>query len=224
MGSHEWLSIATIVAISLVVEVVVILKAIARQTKEKNDSRLEAFRNLNLKFKTKIDAETSKNLDSVLKIQKLHTQKKTSLARGYFRDHYVYLLNLESIVSTGQSTVTIRQSVCLIPLKTSVPEMTITPKNILHSIGKMLGAKQLTFPTHPDFSKKFTVSGKKEDAIKDFMTPEVLEFLEKRPQIYWAISKNTLMYYQPSKEWFSLHEIDRFLKYGVRLIDRLTPS
>ena len=224
MGSWEWIVFAVGLSVSFVIAGIVILKAIARQTQAKTNERREALQKLNFRFTTKIDAEKSEQLDSVLSIQKLQGYSKKSLASGVYRDHPVQLLNLESIYFNGNIAVQIRQTVGLIPLNQSVPKMIITPKNVLHGLGELFGSKSLSFPTHPDFSRKYTVKGRQLELIEDFMTPQILEFFEARPGIFWAVSKNTLLYFNSQKELYSFHEIERFLKRGTRLASHLNKS
>ena len=224
MGSWEWIVFAVGLSVSFVIAGIVILKAIARQTQAKTNERREALQKLNFRFTTKIDAEKSEQLDSVLSIQKLQGYSKKSLASGVYRDHPVQLLNLESIYFNGNIAVQIRQTVGLIPLNQSVPKMIITPKNVLHGLGELFGSKSLSFPTRPDFSRKYTVKGQQLELIEDFMTPQVLEFFEARPGIFWAVSKNTLLYFNSQKELYSFHEIERFLKRGTRLASHLNKS
>ena len=131
MGSWEWIVFAVGLSVSFVIAGIVILKAIARQTQAKTNERREALQKLNFRFTTKIDAEKSEQLDSVLSIQKLQGYSKKSLASGVYRDHPVQLLNLESIYFNGNIAVQIRQTVGLIPLNQSVPKMIITPKSIM---------------------------------------------------------------------------------------------
>ena len=224
MSSWEWIVFAGSLSLSFVIAGIVILKAIARQNQAKTNDRLEVLHKLNFQFTTKIDAEKSEQLDSVLSIQKLQSHSKKSLASGVYRDHPVQILNLESLIFTGNAVITVRQSVGIIPLNRSVPEMIITPKNVLHGLGKLFGSKSLSFSTHPDFSRKYTVKGPKPELIEDFMTPQVLEFFEARPGIFWAVSKNTLLYFNSAKELFSVADIERFLKRGTLLASHLNKS
>lgn len=224
MSSWEWIVFAGSLSLSFVIAGIVILKAIARQNQAKTNDRLEVLHKLNFQFTTKIDAEKSEQLDSVLSIQKLQSHSKKSLASGVYRDHPVQILNLESLIFTGNAVITVRQSVGIIPLNRSVPEMIITPKNVLHGLGKLFGSKSLSFSTHPDFSRKYTVKGPKPELIEDFMTPQVLEFFEARPGIFWAVSKNTLLYFNSAKELFSFADIERFLTRGTRLASHLNKS
>ena len=224
MGSWEWIVFAGGLSVSFVIAGIVILRAIARQTLANTNDRLEALNKLNFRFTTKIDAEKSEQLDSVLSIQKLQSHSKKSLASGVYRDHPVQILNLESIIYTGNAAITVRQSVGMIPLNRSVPEMIITPKNVLHGLGELFGSKSVSFPTHPDFSRKYTVKGPKPELIEDCMTPQVLEFFEARPGIFWAVTKNTLLYFNSAKELFSFADIERFLKRGTRLASHLSKS
>lgn len=224
MSSWEWIVFAGSLSLSFVIAGIVILKAIARQNQAKTNDRLEVLHKLNFQFTTKIDAEKSEQLDSVLSIQKLQSHSKKSLASGVYRDHPVQILNLESLIFTGNAVISVRQSVGIIPLNRSVPEMIITPKNVLHGLGKLFGSKSLSFSTHPDFSRKYTVKGPKPELIEEFMTPQVLEFFEARPGIFWAVSKNTLLYFNSAKELFSFADIERFLKRGTRLASHLNKS
>lgn len=224
MGSFEWVIITGSFLVSIALACVVIFKVLARQNQANTNARREALQKLNFRFTTKIDAEKSEQLDSVLSIQKLHSHSKKSLASGVYRDHPVQILNLESIIFTGNAAITVRQSVGMIPLNRSVPEMIITPKNVLHGLGELFGSKSVSFPTHPDFSRKYTVKGPKPELIEDYMTPQILEFFEARPGIFWAVTKNTLLYFNSAKELFSFADIERFLKRGTRLASHLNKS
>ena len=224
MGSFEWIVIAGSFIVSVSLACFVILKAMARQNQARTESLQEALQQLNLQYTTEIGAEKSELLDSVLSIRNLQTQKKLSLASGVFHDQNIDLLTLEEMVYTGNAAVAVRQSVCLIPLNRSVPEMTLTPWNIFHAIAYMFGSGSVSFPTHPDFSKKYLVKGEHPDLIEDFMTPQILEFFEERPKILWDVTKNTLLYFRPAKELTSLEEIEEFLNHGTLLASHLNKS
>lgn len=221
MGSNEWVWITFILIASITVAVVVVIKAIAKQSTRRTADRLQALELLNLQFTTDIPEEVCKGFDPVLKIRSLQGQKKTSLAYGLYRDRQVSLLNLESIVYTGNAAVTILQSVCIMPLDSETPEMTISPRNLFHSLGKLFGSDAPLFASHPRFAEKYTVKGDDPVAIENFMTPGSLEFLEDQPGIFWAFSHNSLLYFQQSKEWYSHDEIRAFLDHGVNLVNGL---
>ena len=91
MGSFEWVIITGSFFVSIALACVVIFKVLARQNQANTNARREALQKLNFRFTTKIDAEKSEQLNSILSIQKLHSHSKKSLASGVYRDHPVQI-------------------------------------------------------------------------------------------------------------------------------------
>ena len=72
-------------------------------------------------------------------------------------------------------------------------------ENIFDKIGGALGFQDIDFESHPTFSSMFVLKGDNEPAIRDFFTPEILEFFETKKGI--SVEANlggSLMFYRPN--------------------------
>ena len=194
----------------------------SRQQQQDLESDLfEGLEKLGLKVHPEIDPKMTEWLEAALTPQRLQSQKKRYLGTGNYRGSNLLSLQLESVVHTGQSVITIRQTVCIIPLEKQLPKMEIAPKNILHNFFRFLMPKSVRFYSHPQFEKKYYVKGEDFVAIEEALPPRALEFLENNTGIFWAITGQHLIYFQPTKAWYSYEDQKIFLDRGVDLKDLL---
>lgn len=80
---------------------------------------------------------------------------------------------------SGKSKSTHRQTIVILECTQSyLPKFSLEPENMLHKIGSFLGYPDINFNSHPEFSKRYRLTGPDESAIRNCFTPDVLTFFE----------------------------------------------
>lgn len=74
-----------------------------------------------------------------------------------------------------------------------IPNFTLDKEGIFQYILHFAGYKDIDIKNHPDFSKRFYLSGKSEEKIRDFFTDELILFFESNKQYHIEASENGLL-------------------------------
>jgi len=78
----------------------------------------------------------------------------------------------------------------------SLPRFTLWPERLLSKLGAMIGAQDIDFVEHPEFSKSFVLKGDDESAIRDFLDVEKLDFLAERKGAYIETAPDRFIYFR----------------------------
>ena len=87
----------------------------------------------------------------------------------------------------------IKATMLHIHTKKDIPDFTLDKEGIFEYILHFAGYKDIDIDEHPDFSKRFYLSGKSEEKIRDFFTDELILFFESNKQYHIEASKNGLL-------------------------------
>lgn len=110
----------------------------------------------------------------------------------------------------------IRASMFYIKLNKEIPEFTLDKEGIFEYIYHFTGFNDIDIDNHPDFSKRFYLSGKNQDKIKELFTDELILFFESNPYYHIEGSKDGLLIL--GKERLSgVKEIKALADFGIRL-------
>ncbi|WP_193705280.1 hypothetical protein [Tenacibaculum finnmarkense] len=102
----------------------------------------------------------------------------------------------------------------MIPKNT--PEFTLDKEGIFEYIYHFAGFKDINIDNHPDFSKRFYLSGKNASQIKSFFTDELVLFFESNK--YYHIEANNKGLLVIGRERLAgIKEIKTLADFGVRL-------
>jgi hypothetical protein len=82
---------------------------------------------------------------------------------------------------------------------TPLPGFTLRPEGTWDKISSWFKSNDISFDTHPKFSRSFVLRGQDEPAIRKLFTPQVLEYFEEHPGVSAEGSNETLLYYQHGK-------------------------
>ncbi|MEO2016513.1 MAG: hypothetical protein ABGZ53_19315 [Fuerstiella sp.] len=78
----------------------------------------------------------------------------------------------------------------------SLPNFTLWPEGLLAKLGAMMGAQDIDFDEHPEFSKSFVLKGDDVPAIRDFFDVEKLDFFTERKGAYVETAPNHFIYFR----------------------------
>ena len=147
---------------------------------------------------------------------------------GYFKTRHIN--KVSNIISNDQCSLfdvefsegemiakqVIRASMFYIKLNKEIPEFTLDKEGIFEYIYHFTGFKDIEIEDHPDFSKRFYLSGKNQDKIKAFFTHELILFFESNPYYHIEGSKDGLLIL--GKERLAgVKEIKAMADFGIRL-------
>lgn len=80
---------------------------------------------------------------------------------------------------SGKNKATHRQTIVILECTRSyLPRFSLVPENILHKIGNFLGYPDINFNSHPEFSRRYRLTGPDESAIRNCFAPNILAFFE----------------------------------------------
>jgi hypothetical protein len=110
----------------------------------------------------------------------------------------------------------IRASMFYIKLNKKTPEFTLDKEGFFEYIYHFAGFKDIEIDNHPDFSKRFYLSGKDQEKIKELFTDELVLFFESNPYYHIESSEHGLLIL--GKERLAgVKEIKALADFGIRL-------
>ncbi|WP_271404944.1 SulP family inorganic anion transporter [Tenacibaculum soleae] len=110
----------------------------------------------------------------------------------------------------------IKVTMMYIDIEKYTPEFTLDKEGIFEYIYHFAGFKDIDIDKHPDFSKRFYLSGKNEFEIKQFFSDELILFFESNK--YYHIEGNNKGLLVIGRERLAgIKEIKTLADYGVRL-------
>lgn len=110
----------------------------------------------------------------------------------------------------------IKVTMMYIDIEKYTPEFTLDKEGIFEYIYHFTGFKDIDIDKHPDFSKRFYLSGKNESEIKQFFSDELILFFESNK--YYHIEGNNKGLLIIGRERLAgIKEIKTLADYGVRL-------
>ncbi len=110
----------------------------------------------------------------------------------------------------------IKATMLHIHTKKDVPSFTLDREGIFEYILDFAGYTDINIDDHPDFSKRFYLSGKNEEKIRIFFTDELILFLESNKQYHIEASKNGLLIIG-NERFASVKEMKALAYFGIGL-------
>ena len=80
-----------------------------------------------------------------------------------------------------------------IQLDNDIPVFTLDKEGLLDFIYGLAGFKDIVIDNHPDFNKRFYLSGENATVIKEVFTDELILFLESNPYYHIESNGSTLL-------------------------------
>ncbi len=110
----------------------------------------------------------------------------------------------------------VKATMLYIELKNLIPQFTLDREGIFEYIIHFAGFKDIDIDEHPDFSKRFYLSGKNEKKIREFFTDELILFFESNK--YYHIESNEKgLLILGNERLAGVKEIKALADFGLRL-------
>lgn len=110
----------------------------------------------------------------------------------------------------------VKATMLYIELKNLIPQFTLDKEGIFEYIIHFAGFKDIDIDEHPDFSKRFYLSGKNEEKIKEFFSDELILFFESNK--YYHIESNEKgLLILGNERLAGVKEIKALADFGLRL-------
>mgnify|MGYP006101679339 FL=1 len=147
---------------------------------------------------------------------------------GYFKNRR--LKKVSNVLSNGDCTIfdiqfsegemiakqVIKATMLHIHTKKDIPYFTLDKEGIFEYILDFAGYKDIDIDNHPDFSKRFYLSGKNEEKIRRFFTDELVLFFESNKQYHIEASENGLLIIG-NERFASVKEMKALAYFGIGL-------
>jgi len=186
-----------------------------------NKKRIEGFEEeaeaMGLTFTQQPDASFTDHYAHFKLFSRGRRRRVSNLIQGDSGDVTLQIFDYRYTTGSGKQTRHHLQTIA--SLKSSqlnIPSLTIHPEGFLSRIGNKMGFQDIDFDSHPTFSKMFVLKGDNEEAIRNFLTPTMLEYFEDHQGIFLEASGDTLFFYNSSRR-IKTDEIKDLLSrsYGV---------
>lgn len=110
----------------------------------------------------------------------------------------------------------VKTTVMYIQLDKTIPVFTLDKEGLLEFIYGLAGFKDIQLQNHPDFNKRFFLSGENEAEIKPLFTDDLILFLESSPYYHVESNGNALLILKKER-LLSVQEIKAMLYFGKQL-------
>jgi len=142
-------------------------------------------------------------------IRYFYNQLKTIKTNGQ-------LMDVEFTEGAFIAREVIKTTLLYLPLPRNVPVFTLDKEGLIKYIYHLAGFKDIAIKNHPDFNRRFYLSGEKSKAIQELFTDELILFLESNP--YYHIECNGAALLIIKKErLLSVQEVKAMLYFGKQL-------
>lgn len=103
-----------------------------------------------------------------------------------------------------------------IKLDVDIPVFTLDKEGLLQLIYSLAGFKDISIENHPDFNRRFNLSGENEKAIHKLFTDEMVLFLESHPYYHIESNGSSLLILK-NERLLGVQEIKRMIYFGQQL-------
>ena len=110
----------------------------------------------------------------------------------------------------------VKTTVLHMKLEKKIPVFTLDKEGLLALIYNLAGFKDIAIEYHPDFNKRFYLSGENEAEIKKLFTDQVILFFESNPYYHIESNGNALLILKKER-LLSVQEIKAMIYFGRQL-------
>ena len=122
------------------------------------------------------------------------------VARGELGGRPAVLGEYSYVISTGKSSHTVRQTVVVFAGGDSgLPDFDLAPENVFHKLANVFGYQDIDFERFEEFSRRYLLRGKDEEAIRRAFTPDALLLLQSQPGLTVQSKDGRLLVFRSGK-------------------------
>ena len=111
----------------------------------------------------------------------------------------------------------LRSTFLQIKVHQKMPVFTLDKENFMTAILQLSGLQDIDFKKHPDFSKRFYLSGEDVKSIRSFFTNELIFFFESHPTYYLESNGDSILI-RGKERLASIQEIKQMLAFAEELL------
>jgi len=156
---------------------------IRKDNKKRKEKMKKTALTLGLSYIDKAQDDFLSPLKTFKILSEGHSRKAYNLMQWKKQDINCSIFDYRYVSGAGQNTATYSQSVFLAQTdKLNITKFSMTPESIFNKIGDKLTKNDIDFDRYTNFSKKYHLKGKDEDAVRKVFTDEILQFFEHRKE------------------------------------------
>lgn len=153
-----------------------------------------------------------------------HSRKLWNLMRGKSRGVELAVFDFKYVTGGGKHSHTWHHSVIRFQFnEASLPSFSLRPENVFHKIGEWFGYQDIDFKSRPDFSSRYLVRGREENAIRNLFTDRVLTFYEQQFELSTEGAGDQLLVYRHDRR-LPPEGIRSLLEEGFAVLSMFHPS
>lgn len=126
------------------------------------------------------------------------------------------LMDLEFTEGAFIAREVVKTTVMHIQLAQKIPVFTLDKDDLIKYIYSLAGFKEIAIPNHPDFNRRFYLSGEDENAIQQLFSDELILFLESNPYYHLECNGSSLLILKKER-LLSVQEVKAMLYFGKQL-------
>ena len=111
----------------------------------------------------------------------------------------------------------LRSTFLQIKVHQKMPVFTLDKENFMTAILQLSGLQDIDFKKHPDFSKRFYLSGEDVKSIRSFFTDDLIFFFESHPTYYLESNGDSILI-RGKERLASIQEIKQMLAFAEELL------
>lgn len=144
-----------------------------------------------------------------------HSRKIHHVLHGKANDIDVTVMDYRYTTGGGKNSSTHQQTVLLFRSDLlQLPSFVLRPEHVFDKIGGALGFQDIDFDAYPEFSRRYVLKGKDEEAIRALFHKDILTFYEQQRGISTEGLGKTLLYYRASRR-VKPAELQAFIADGL---------
>ena len=194
----DWIGILVFLAIALFI-VGGIVFAIWQERKRRKELG-EIAESLGLEYMPDGNNQLLSHISDFALFNSGRSRKNTKVISGETDEVRIAIFDYQYTTGSGKNSHTHHQSVvALQSSKLMMPRFRMRPEGMFDKLGSLVGANDIDFDSHPNFSRMFVLKGDDEEAIRKFFTNDLLNFFEDYTGYSVEGRDGALILYRPGK-------------------------
>jgi hypothetical protein len=153
-----------------------------------------------------------------------HSRRLYNLMRGEANNLEVDIFDYTYVTGSGKSSHTWNQTlICFGMPDTNLPSFSLRPETFWDKIGSWFGYQNINFDSHANFSDKYLLRGRDEEAVRALFRDEVLDYFERQPGLSVEGYGHRLIFYRQSKR-IDPDNVRGLLEEGFKVLPLFKPS